>query len=58
MYAAKKGLANVVLFLIQNGADVNIQTRKGKTALMYAAERGHVEVLLLLIQKWGRIKRN
>ena len=39
--------------LIEAGADVNAQDRRGRTALMNAAQRGHIEVMKLLLEKGG-----
>lgn len=36
--------------LIENGADVNLANKEGKTALMYAASRGNMAIIRYLIQ--------
>ena len=49
IYASRYGYTQVVKFLIDNGADLNIKGKYGWTALMYAAREGHTEVIKLLI---------
>jgi len=48
--AARAGDYDLVLSLINSGADVNTQNEQGATALMLAALNGHTEVLKILIQ--------
>ena len=38
-------------YLVHRGADVNVKTSKGETALSIAAERGNVECVELLLQQ-------
>ena len=40
MYACRRRLEGLVDYLIENGADVNLQSRNGKTALMEACRSG------------------
>jgi len=47
-FGAKSGHAGTVEILIQQGADTNIKTQLGKTALDLASEYGHSHVVALL----------
>ena len=38
-------------FLIKSGANVNVKTKRGDTALIWAARRGHLEVVRNLLRK-------
>ncbi len=49
--AAGEGHLDVVKFLLDNGADVNVRGRDGYTSLMSAAWSGHKEIVKLLIGK-------
>ena len=40
-----------VKFLVEAGADVNVQDRSGRTALMYALEEGHTESVKFLTEQ-------
>lgn len=40
----------MVRFLLEKGADVNVQTSSGYTALHQAAQQGHTVVITLLLQ--------
>lgn len=51
MWAAARGLTEVVRQLIGEGADVNTANKDGCTPLIAASEYGHVEVARLLIEK-------
>lgn len=48
--AARHGILYSVDFLLDQGADPNIQISKGNTALMEAACRGHLRVVVSLIE--------
>jgi ankyrin repeat protein len=50
MEAAEKGHYGVAELLVEKGADVNIQTRKGWSALMWASEKGYTEIVSMLIE--------
>ncbi len=50
----KKNLP-IVQFLIENGADVNIQNKLGKTALHHAGEQNAVDIAKLIIAHGGRL---
>ena len=49
-FAAENGHVDVVIVLLDNGADVNIVDAYNATALHYTAENGHVDVAKTLIQ--------
>jgi|GEM_PF-956713 len=46
--AALHGHADIVTWLLQQGADPSIRTRREKTPLQHAIERGHQEVVRIL----------
>ncbi|NWW79914.1 ASZ1 protein, partial [Climacteris rufus] len=50
MYAARKGYARVVAFLVAHGSHINAQDENGYSALMWAAQHGHRSVILKLLQ--------
>lgn len=58
MISAYKGHADVVEFLLMNGADPNQQALCGATALHYAAECGHVEICAALLEYGATLMRN
>ena len=41
--------------LIENGADLGLQTEKGETALMYAIKRGFTDIAKKLIDKGANL---
>lgn len=41
-----------MVFLFENGADINAKGKGGKTSLRYAAHEGHDEVVEKLL-RWG-----
>jgi ankyrin repeat protein len=49
MYASLENYFKIVEFLINSGADVNMQDVNGLTALMFAVIRGHLESVNLLL---------
>ncbi len=50
IFASEKGHKEIVDLLLANGADVNIKTTDGRTALTMASKYGHKEVKKLLIR--------
>lgn len=57
MEAARFKRADVVVFLLENGADVNLRSEQGYTALHWAILQGNRAVVKLLVDK-GRAKLN
>jgi outer membrane protein assembly factor BamB len=49
--AARAGDTARVTAALDKGADVNVKTRYGATALTFAADKGHIEVVKLLIAR-------
>ena len=49
MCAAWKGHLNIVKWLVQANADVNIQNKAGETALMNAVQCEHLKIVQFLI---------
>jgi ankyrin repeat protein len=47
----EESATEIVRILIDNGADVNLQDRRGATVLMYAASNGHSRVIRQLLAK-------
>lgn len=45
MLAVSHGRLDMVVMLLEAGADINIQDEDGSTALMCAAEHGHIEII-------------
>ena len=48
--AAKKGYLDIVKYLIEADADVNLQDKKGDLALIMAANQGHIDTVRYLIE--------
>lgn len=49
--AAQRGDTDLVKELLAKGADVNVKTRYGATALFFAVDKANVELVRLLIEK-------
>ena len=49
IWASIQGHTDVVKFLIDQGADVNVETSNGETALLLASKNDHDEVVSLLL---------
>ena len=49
MYACRRGHPTTVSTLIQNGADVNVRSMKGSTAIFESIQGNHVDVLDILL---------
>ena len=54
--ASKKGYVRVVKFLIDEGVDVNVQDKLGRSALMVAVNRGHTDLVAILLEAGADIK--
>ena len=54
MKAAGQGHREVVRFLVEQGADLNIRNNQGQNALMFAAASGHLAVVIFLIDNGAR----
>lgn len=50
-HAADYGHAEVVDYLISNGADVNVQDKHGLTPLLCACYEGHLKCVKILLEK-------
>ena len=49
--ASRNGNLNMVKYLVEHGADVNIQNRWGETALYQASNRnGHLDIIRYLVE--------
>ncbi len=57
MYAAMRGHTDCVEYLLQNGAQLDLKDRDGKTALHLAADGGHLEVIKKLVEKGQDVNR-
>ncbi len=54
--AAEKGYENVVMFLVENGAEVNITDTKGNTPLIFIIHKtGNLEITRRLIEKGASV---
>jgi len=53
--ASKGGHLEVVEYLVDNGADVNVESEHGWTALLVASLDGHIEVIKYLVEKGADI---
>jgi ankyrin repeat protein len=50
-WVASSGQQNVILFLLENGADIDGRGTDDKTALIFAVETGRRDVIALLLEK-------
>ncbi|KAL1504215.1 hypothetical protein AB1Y20_010624 [Prymnesium parvum] len=55
MVAAGKGNTALVEWLLHHGADVNLQQKRGTTALMMASVNAHVDVVCLLLDAGAQV---
>ena len=53
MKAAGQGHIEVVRFLVEQGADLNIRNSQGQNALMFAAAGGHLAMVIFLLDSGG-----
>ncbi len=50
MYSSAKAESiNITMFLVENGANVNAQSRCGETPLMFAARKGNISAVMYLL---------
>jgi len=56
-YSSLLGLVTLTAWLLQNGAEINIESFKGRfrTALLAASSRGHVSVVTMLLEQGAQI---
>ena len=47
-YAVEKGNLKIIKYLVEKGADANLQNEGGRTALHYAKQKGNQEIIDLL----------
>lgn len=55
MYAARDGRLNAVKALIENGADLNVQSADKSTSLLIASINGHFDVAKYLVEHGGDV---
>lgn len=55
MLASQEGHTEMVRFLLNKGAQVNLQKRNGMSALMLASKRGHTGVVSLLLENGAHV---
>ncbi|KAF5638856.1 ankyrin protein [Fusarium sp. NRRL 25303] len=53
--AAYFGLAELVEYLLDMGAAVDIADRTGRTPLSYASERGHEAIMVMLLERGAKV---
>lgn len=58
MYACSKGNPNIVRLLISKGADVNLETREGYTALSIAIMRKQLAIAEFLIRNGANVNHS
>lgn len=57
LHAAKVGQGEIITFLHEQGANLNVQDQKGNTPLLLAAIGGHEGIARLLLEK-GKVEAN
>lgn len=56
IHATRAGHYSIVEFLLNNGADIEIQTNRGSTALQHACDKGHAQIANLLLYYCAKLK--
>lgn len=51
MFASQRGYAEIVMLLVENGADVNLNNNNGWTALIKAVYNGHIDIVKFLLER-------
>jgi ankyrin repeat protein len=49
--SSKENKIELVQYLLNKGADVDLQSNKGDTAIIWASDKGHLEVVQMLLKK-------
>lgn len=55
--ACYDGRMQIVRFLVENGADLEIANRHGHTSLMIACYRGHIQIVKYLLERGASVNR-
>ncbi|KAL3125271.1 hypothetical protein niasHT_000682 [Heterodera trifolii] len=54
--ACDRSQTEIVTFLVENGANINLQNGDGATALMYACYKGNVDIVRLLLSHGANVE--
>ena len=57
MRAAKRDYKDIVRVLLDNGANVNVEDNKGKTAIMGAAKKGNKTICKKLLEAGADVNK-
>ena len=55
IWAIEKRHMDIVKFLVEKGADINVQDREGYTALIWAARYGHMDKVRYLVEREANV---
>ena len=53
--AAQKGFSDVCAVLLENNANVNVNSENGATPLFVAAQNGHLELCTMLLENKANV---